>query len=95
MWSSEDNFGKLELLTKLQVMHTQTFKKSTISSKFKRIRLIPYNSKVILQQVHAFPSFTRANPINKMGSVCTTTSHQLNKITNQAITLINSMKRDQ
>ena len=101
MRSSEGDFGKLEFLAKFQVMRTQTFKKSTIQSAFKRTGLIPYNPEVVLQQVRALPSSTRAitpppsNPTNEMSSVCTTTPHRPHEIKNQAITLINSMKRDQ
>ncbi len=49
MRSGEGDFGKLEFLAKFQVMRTQTFKKSTIQSAFKRIGLIPYNPEVVLQ----------------------------------------------
>ena len=82
-------------------MYTQTFKKSTIKSAFKKIGLIFYYSKIILQQIRALLSSTRVitlflpNTTNKMSSVCTTTPHCLLEIKNQAITLINSMKKNQ
>ena len=101
MWLGEDNFGKFEFLAKFQVMYTQTFKKSTIQSAFKRIGLIPYNFEVVLQQVHILLSLIWAitlsppNSINKISLVCTTTFYRPYKIKNQAIILINSMKKDQ
>ena len=101
MRSGKGNFGKLEFLAKFQVMRTQTFKKSTIKSAFKRAGLIPYSSEIVIQQVRALLSSTRAitlpppNPTNKMSSVYTTTPHCPHEIKNQAITLINGMKRDQ
>ena len=48
MWSSKDDFDKLEFLAKFQVMPTQNFKKSIIKSALKRTRLIFYYLKIIL-----------------------------------------------
>ena len=63
--------------------------------------LIPYYSEIVLQQVYVLLSSTRIitpfllNPTNKMSSVYTITTNHLHKIKNQAIILINSIKKDQ
>ena len=50
MRSGEGDFGKLKFLAKFQVMRTQTFKKSTIQSAFKRTGIIPYNPEDVLNK---------------------------------------------
>ena len=63
--------------------------------------LILYHFEIVLQQIHAFLSSTWSiippppNPTNKMSSICITTPHRPYEIKNQAIILINSIKRDQ
>ena len=47
--SGKSDFSKLEFLAKFQVMCTQTFKKSTIKSAFKKTRLIPYHHEIVFQ----------------------------------------------
>ena len=97
----EEDFGKLEFLAKFQTMHTQTFRKPTIQSAFRKTGLIPYNPEVVLQQIRTLPRFTRTitppppDPANEITSVCTTTPHRPHEIKNQAHTLINSMRRNQ
>ena len=59
MQLGEGDFGKLEFLAKFQTMRTQTFRKSTIQSAFRKTGLIPYNPEVVLQQVRTLPRFTR------------------------------------
>ena len=82
MRSGEGDFGKLEFLAKFQTMRAQTFRKSTIQSASRKTGLIPYNPKVVLQQVRTLPKFTRPppDPANKMTSVCTTTPHRPHEI---------------
>ena len=101
IWLGNYNFGKLEFLVKLQVIYIQTFKKSTIKLAFKRTELIFYNLKMVILQIRILLSSTQiitsslSNPTKKIGLVYITTLHRLHKIKNQAILLINSIKRDQ
>ena len=88
MQLGKGNFDKLEFLAKFQVIHTQIFKKSTIQSAFKRIKLKLYYYKVVFQQVRVLPGLTLAissplpNSTNKISSVYTTTPHCPHEIKN-------------
>ena len=51
-------FGKLDFLASLTTIRTKTFKKFTILSAFRKIGLIPYNPKIILQKIRLANSQT-------------------------------------
>ena len=96
------DYGKLEFLGSLQIIWSQTFKKSTIRSAFKNTGLISYNPEIVLWKIQALKSTPRAvtpfpslNPDMQFCAVCDATPRRPHEIRRQAETLLRTMKQNE